>query len=128
VDCGKLKDEVRSRAGRNNRKRGNAFELEVAHMLASVLPDVKRVGQYGAKDDVAGRLLYLQCKKVAGLYPKSVDALLTDTEGHANADQAVAVVYAHPGHERRHKIIAMDLRDFVHLIATVIGEAKESDR
>ena len=82
---------------------------------------------YGGPDDVQSRLLYVQCKKVAGLYPKGADALLTDTEQHASADQFTAVAYAYPG-RGHHKLIVMDLADFASLLRVVQGEAWEKDR
>jgi hypothetical protein len=119
--CGALKDAGKTRKGRNARRLGNDFELDVAHALSSVFPDVRRVGQYGGPEDVSGRLIYVQCKKQAGLYPKGADRLLSETETHANADQYTAVAYAHPGHGH-HRLIVMDLADFVNLIREVMGD------
>ena len=122
--CGRRQDAAATKKGRSSRRMGNDFERDVTTMLSSVFPDVKRVGQYGGPDDVAGRLLYVQCKKVAGMYPRKADALLSDAERHANADQYPVVAMAHPGHGH-HKLVVMDLSDFTNLLRQVIGEAKE---
>jgi hypothetical protein len=105
-----------AKRGRNNRKRGGAFEAEVARFFSHVYPDTRKVGPLAGPDDVIAGPLFIQCKKVAGLYPKRLDDLLTDTEQYTTADQYPALVLAHPGHERRHKLIVMDVRDFVNLL------------
>ena len=120
--CGAIQDPAKSRRGKTARRRGNDYEREVASLLSSVMPDIKRTGMYGGPDDVAGRLLYIQCKKQAGLYPRGAEALLKDTETHANADQYTAVAYAHPGHGHK-KLIVMDLADFVNLLREVMTDA-----
>ena len=106
----------KSKKARNNIKRGGAWELEVAKMLATVYPDARKTGPLGGPDDVTAGPLYVQAKAVASLYPKRLDELLTDTEQHCTADQYPVLTIKHPGHERRHKLVVMDLRDFVNLL------------
>jgi len=81
-----------------------------------VYPDARKVGPLNGPDDVTAGPLVIQAKKVAGLYPKRLDDLLADLEAHITADQYPALAVAHPGHERRHKLIVMDIRDLVSLL------------
>ena len=122
ADCGAwpktkhAKTCPKAKRGRNNRQRGNAFEAEVTRYLAVAYPEARKTGPLAGPDDVQAGPLYVQCKKVASLYPKRLDELLTATEEHCTADQVPALVLAHPGHERRHKLIVMDVRDLVALL------------
>jgi hypothetical protein len=49
--CGKPYDAVAARRGRTNRSRGNAIERDMGRKLG-----LRRVGQYGGPDDLAGEL------------------------------------------------------------------------
>ncbi len=105
--CGAVRDPVRSRRGRTSRNRGNSFERDVAARLGA-----RRVGQYGAADDVAADWISVQCK-VGGAYPQRIDGWLRALP--ANADQLRAVVIGDApgaGHRRR-TLIVLDFEDFV---------------
>ena len=121
-DCGTLTGQKHAKTcplakrGRNSRKRGGAWEREATNILESAFPDARKVGPLAGPDDILAGPLFIQAKKVASLYPKRLDDLLSDTEQHCTADQYPALVLAHPGHDRRHKLVVMDLRDFVNLV------------
>lgn len=57
IKCGQTKDVARSLRGLRARARGNAIEREIAHKLG-----LRRVGQFGGKDDVSGDLFAAQVK------------------------------------------------------------------
>lgn len=106
-----------SRQGLNNRARGNAFEREVARKLKRVLATF-RVGQYGGKTDVGSPMAVIQCKKVASLFPKRINALLREVEIEANADQFPMVALSDvPGSGGTvQQLLVMDLDDFANLV------------
>ena len=109
----------KAKAGRSARRKGNDFERQLVRVLDVVFPDARRTGMYGGPDDVMAGPLFVQAKKVASLYPKRIDKLLTDIEPRVPADQYPAVVVAHPGRDDHHKLIVMDLYDFVTLLREV---------
>ena len=106
----------KAKQGRNNRKRGGAWELTVSRVLAEAFPDARKTGPLGGPDDVTAGPLVIQAKAVASLYPKQLDRLLADLEPRITADQYPVLAIKHPGHERRHKLVVMDLYDFVMLL------------
>jgi hypothetical protein len=66
--CGKPYDAVAARRGRTNRSRGNAIERDMGRKLG-----LRRVGQYGGPDDLAGELFRVQVK--SGLaFPEGMTA------------------------------------------------------
>ena len=102
--CGQARDE-RSRRGRLSRRKGNDFEREVAARLG-----IRRVGQYGGPEDVAGDWIAVQCK-VGKSFPERLWRWLPP----GKADQLRAVVIGDapgPG-KRRRVLIALDFDDFV---------------
>ena len=105
--CHRAKDDARSRRGRTARNRGNQFERDVAKRLG-----IRRVGQFGGQDDVAGDWIVAQCK-VGSYYPERIDGWLRALP--ANADQLKAVVIGDaPGSSgRRRTLIVLDFHTFV---------------
>ncbi len=126
--CGRCSQTITAEAtrrSRNNRKRGNAFEVTVARKLKRVLATY-RAGQYGGKTDVDSQLLVIQCKKVASLFPARINALLREVETEADADQFPMVALSNvPGAGgTTQELIVMDLNDFANLIDIVADGAK----
>ncbi len=115
--CGAVKDPAATRKGRNNRKRGNTFEVTVARKLKRVLVTYRK-GQYGGKTDVDSPLAVIQCKKVASLFPTRINALLREVEAEATADQYPMVALSNvPGAGgTTQELIVMDLNDFANLL------------
>jgi hypothetical protein len=105
--CGAIKDEAKSRKGRNSRARGNAFEREVAAKLG-----LRRVGQYGGKPDAAGDWITVQCKNGAA-FPERLWRWLEELPKDAQRLRALVISDAPgPGHRRR-EVIVMDLAEFL---------------
>ena len=121
--CSAVKDEAATRKGRNNRKRGNAFEVTVARKLKRVLATYRK-GQYGGKTDVGSSLVVVQCKKVASLFPKRINALLREVEAEATADQFPMVALSNvPGAGgTTQELVVMDLNDLANLL-DIISES-----
>ena len=107
VRCHKVKDQTRSRRGRQARNRGNAFEREVAKRLGA-----RRVGQYGGSDDVSADWVSVQCK-VGGYYPERIDGWLRALPANAGQLRAVVLGDAPGPGRRRRSLIVIDLDDFV---------------
>ena len=107
VRCGKLKDEARSRRGRTSRNRGNAYERNVAARLG-----VKRVGQYGGQEDVAGDWIAVQVK-VGGYYPLTIDRWLRAIPARADRLRAVVIGDAPGSAGKRRELIVLDFGDFI---------------
>jgi hypothetical protein len=130
-DCGAwtgtrhAKDCDKAKRARNNRARGGRWELEAARILERAFPDARKVGPLGGPDDIIAGPLYIQAKAVASLYPKRLDDLLADIEQHCRSDQYPALILKHPGHEKRHKLVVMDARDFANLLNEERGRATE---
>ena len=121
-NCGKHQDPAKARRGRNARRRGNAFEVEVAHKLRRALATY-RIGQTGGKTDVRSPLAVVQCKKDKALFPSRIDRLLREVEEEANADQFPMVALSNvpgPGGTKK-ELIVMDLHDFANLLDVVAG-------
>ena len=107
--CNRLRGEDVARRGRNNRKRGNDIEREVAHRLG-----LRRVGQFGGPTDAEGDWLAVQVKSGAA-FPERLWAWLRAVP--ANAAQTAALVVTDapgPGHRRR-ALIVLDLDSWVQL-------------
>jgi hypothetical protein len=106
--CGKLKDEARSRLGRNNRSRGNAIERWVCKQLG-----ITRVGMFGSAED-GGRHdePWVVQVKSGGYFTERYWTELKRLP--ANAQQTALLVVTDtpgPGHTRRAYVV-MDLDDF----------------
>lgn len=102
-----MTDPARSRRGKTARARGNAYELEVAHILGG-----RRVGQYGDKVDVVvPGWISVQCKNGAS-YPERLDGWLRAVPHDGRTLRAVALGDAPgPGRKRR-SLIVLDLEEF----------------
>jgi hypothetical protein len=104
--CGKLADPESRRRGRTNRSRGNAIERDVARHLG-----LRRVGQFGGKEDVAGDLWAAQVKS-GGSFSERYWAWLKAVPVNADQVQLLVVTDARgPGHPRR-AIVVLDLDDW----------------
>lgn len=110
------RDCPKAKRARNNGVRGGRWELEATRILTAAYPDARKTGPLGGPDDLIAGPLFGQAKAEARMYPKALDRLLTEVEAHCTADQYPALLLKHPGHERRHKLIVMDLLDFVNLL------------
>jgi hypothetical protein len=85
--CPAIFDPVAARRGKNNRSRGNAVEREVAAKLG-----LRRVGQFGGPDDIAGLAFRGQVK--SGSLPGEAAPLAEGSPGERRRD-------GHPRHHRR---------------------------
>jgi len=107
--CGRRFDEVAAKRGRNNRARGNAIEREVAAKLG-----MRRVGQFGGPDDIAGELFRVQVKS-GGSFSERYWQWLRAVPATAGQTRLLVVTDAPgPGHRRR-AIVVLDLDDWLEL-------------
>jgi hypothetical protein len=104
--CGERKDEGRSRRGRTARRRGNAYERDVAARLG-----LRRTGQFGGPDDAAGEWLVLQAKN-GGAFPERAWRWLQALPRDARLRAVVIGDAPGPGHPRR-EVIVLELDEFV---------------
>lgn len=105
--CGKPKDSVRSRRGRNNRKRGNAAELDVARAVGG-----RKVGPLGHPWDVEmPGYCRIQVKKLAT--PPSLRFIAAELARIARApgEEMPGFVWVEPGRDGE-RLIVFRLRDF----------------
>jgi len=106
--CGRRRDELTSRRGRLNRKRGNAIELWACKLLG-----IRRVGQYGGLEDGGGSEDHLVIQvKSGGAFQQSLLAKIRSVP--ARSDQLRAwVTVSTPGAGRpREGVISFDLAEF----------------
>lgn len=109
VRCSRPHDDAKGRRGRNNRARGNAIEREIGHRLG-----LRRVGQYGGPDDLAGEMFAAQVKS-GGAFSERYWAWLKAVP--VTADQTALLVVTDapgPGHQRR-AVVVLDIRDWIAL-------------
>lgn len=104
--CGKQKDPVASKRGKNNRARGNSIEREIAKRLG-----LRRVGQFGGPDDVAGDNFVAQVKS-GGSFPERIWRWLKAVPVNATQTPLVVVTDAPgPGNKRR-ALVILTLEDW----------------
>lgn len=104
--CGKVRDETAVRRGRNNRSRGNAIERAVGKELG-----LRRVGQYGGPDDLAGALFAAQVKS-GGAFSERYWSWLKAVPVSAGQTPILVVTDAPgPGHKRR-ALVVLELADW----------------
>jgi len=104
--CGVMENPVTVRRGRTNRSRGNAIERDVARHLG-----LRRVGQFGGKEDVSGDLWAAQVKS-GGSFSERYWGWLKSVPVNAGQVQLLVVTDAPgPGHKRR-GIVVLDLDDW----------------
>lgn len=109
--CGRLKDEVGSRRGRNNRARGNAIERDVAKQLG-----LRRVGMYGGPEDVgtAADPFIVQVKSGKS-FPERLYRWLRALPSNANQTPLLVITDAPgPGHRRR-ALVVLTIEDWIAL-------------
>lgn len=105
--CGNPKDQTRSRRGRNNRKRGNAAELDVARGVGG-----RKVGPLGHPWDVEmPGYARLQVKKLAT--PPSLRFICDELARIARApgEEMPGFVWIEPGRDGE-RLVVFRLRDF----------------
>jgi hypothetical protein len=104
--CGKDLDPTMARRGRNNRARGNAIERAVAHDLG-----LRRVGQYGGPEDIAG-LAFVGQVKSGKSFPERLWSWLHQVPVAADQTRILIVTDAPgPGHPRR-ALVVLELADW----------------
>ena len=107
--CGREKDPVITRRGKNNRARGNAIEREIGHRLG-----LRRVGQYGGPDDLAGEMFAVQVKS-GGSFSERYWAWLKALPVTASQTPLLVVTDAPgPGRKRR-AVVVLDIEDWISL-------------
>ncbi len=105
--CGRLKDPVLSRRGKNNRKRGNAAELDVARAIGG-----QKMGPLGLPWDVeVAGYARLQVRKYAN--PQSLRAIAAELARIAKTPgiEQPGYVWLEPGRNGE-KLIVFRLREF----------------
>jgi hypothetical protein len=114
--CGKPYDAVAARRGRTNRSRGNAIERDMGRKLG-----LRRVGQYGGPDDLAGELFRAQVK--SGLaFPERLWAWLQAVPATTGQTRLLVVTDAPgPGRKRR-ALVVLELDDWADLHGSVAEE------
>jgi hypothetical protein len=106
--CGHQFDPVRSRAGRNNRKRGNSAELDVARAIGG-----RKVGPLGGPVDVIREgWLKLQVKKLS-VWP-SLNTVVSwmDAIPPSREMRGVALIEAAGMGRRGRRLLVLDLDEF----------------
>ena len=109
VRCSRLRDDIATRRGRNNRSRGNSIEREVGKQLG-----LRRVGQYGGPDDLSGDLFAAQVKS-GGAFPERLWSWLKAVPVNAGQTPLLVVTDAPgPGHRRR-AVVIVEIGDWIAL-------------
>ena len=107
--CSTLIDARDARRGRNNRARGNSIEREIGRRLG-----LRRVGQYGGPDDLAGEIFVAQVKS-GGAFPERLWAWLKAVPVNAGQTALLVVTDAPgPGYQRR-ALVVLDIKDWEQL-------------
>ncbi len=107
--CGHPADPARLRRGRRNRARGNEIEREIGRRLG-----LRRVGQWGGPDDLAGELFAAQVKS-GGAFPERLWGWLKAVPVTAGQTALLVVTDAPgPGHRRR-AVVVLDIADWIAL-------------
>jgi hypothetical protein len=107
--CGKYFDAVSAKRGKNNRSRGNAIEREVGKRLG-----LRRVGQYGGPDDLAGELFVAQVKS-GGSFPERLWSWLKAVPANAGQTPLLVVTDAPGPGNRRRALVILELDEWIAL-------------
>lgn len=106
MSCGHAFEAAVQRRGRNNRSRGNAIERAVGKELG-----LRRVGQYGGPDDLAGAMFAAQVKS-GGSFSERYWSWLKAVPVTAGQTPILVVTDAPgPGHKRR-ALVVLELSDW----------------
>ncbi len=106
LNCGREYDADRSRRGNRNRQRGNAIERELGKKLG-----MKRVGQYGGKDDLSNALFAAQVKS-GRIFSESQWSWLKAVPVVAGQTQLLIVADAPGPGKKRRALVILDLDDW----------------
>ena len=107
--CGKELDPERQARGRRARNRGNSIERQMAARLG-----LRRVGQYGGPDDLAGDLFAAQVK--SGLsFPERLWKWLKQVPTKAGQTALLVVTDAPGPGRRRRALVILDLDEWAAL-------------
>jgi hypothetical protein len=103
--CRAVRDDARSRTGRNNRKRGNAAELDVARLLGG-----NKMGPLGLPWDVEmPGYARLQVRKLAN--PPSLRKVIVALNAIGASDAMPGYIWVEPGRGGE-RLIVLRLADF----------------
>ena len=114
--CGKVRDDAASRRGKNNRSRGNSIEREVGKKLG-----LRRVGQYGGPDDLAGDLFAAQVKSGAAFSERYWQWLRAVPVTAGQTPILVVTDAPGPGTKRR-AVVVVAIDDWVALHGPTVAE------
>lgn len=103
VRCGRLKDLVASRLGRNNKNRGNAIEREIGKKLG-----MNRVGQFGGPDDLSNELFAAQVKS-GGYFSERQWAWLKGVPVRAGQTALLVIADAPGPGKKRRAMVMLDI-------------------
>ncbi len=104
--CGRIQDGAASKRGKNNRQRGNSIEREIGKKLG-----MKRVGQFGGKDDLSNALFAAQVKS-GGAFSERQWAWLKAVPVVAGQTQLLVVADTPGPGKRRRALVILDLDDW----------------
>ena len=104
--CGNVTYQARMKMGRRNRQRGNSIEREIGKKLG-----MKRVGQYGGKDDLANPLFAAQVKS-GGAFSERQWTWLKGVPVIAGQTQLLVVADTPGPGKRRRALVILDLEDW----------------
>jgi hypothetical protein len=107
--CGRYFDPVSAKRGKNNRSRGNAIEREVGKRLG-----LRRVGQFGGPDDLAGELFVAQVKS-GGSFPERLWSWLKAVPANAGQTPLLVVTDAPGPGNRRRALVILELDEWIAL-------------
>lgn len=114
--CGAYRDEAATRRGKNNRARGNAIEREIGHRLG-----LRRVGQYGGPDDLAGEMFAAQVKSGAA-FSERYWSWLRAVPVNAGQTPLLVVTDAPGSGTKRRAVVVLDIDDWIALHGPTEGE------
>jgi hypothetical protein len=103
--CGKPKDELRSKRGKNARSRGNALER-----WANGLLGISNRGKFGGPEDGGGEADWISVQTKSGAYfPKTIDRWLRAVPVRAGQMRGVVLVETPGVGTKRRALLVVDL-------------------
>lgn len=113
--CGRVRNDAATRRGRTNRSRGNSIEREVGKKLG-----LRRVGQYGGPDDLAGDLFAAQVKS-GGAFSERYWQWLRAVPVTAGQTPILVVTDAPGPGTKRRAVVVVAIDDWVALYGPAVA-------
>lgn len=103
--CDTVRDDVRSKRGKNARSRGNALER-----WANTLLGISNRGKYGGPEDGGGEADWISVQTKSGsYYPKNIDRWLRAVPQRAGQMRGVVLVETPGAGQKRRALLVVDL-------------------